>query len=261
MKQRKKDTPKLIVKKTEFPLIGEDGVGLATKLTKGTVQFSSNSFPLDYAQKNAEKGKNSKLESAEIYLKWQGYSELKEDHGFSEMYQVLFAKFGYELRENDLEKMSDEIAQEIGEASWSRVERFSLTLDRESGHREVFIKAAWAEVFAEPFEELWLASMAQHAYYVLEDDFAFGYLTALLDQKRNNEALFLRGEKNLADSKLGGELRPRTDNLRTTKTLSEMARLIGEGHTIARSASIAFKNRFGSSEGANKKLWTRHSKK
>jgi hypothetical protein len=260
MKGRKKDTPKLIVKKTEFPLIGDDGVGTATKFTKGTVQFSSYSFPLDYAKKSAENQKNSKPENAKLHLKWQGYSELKEDHGFSEMFQIIFAEYGYQLSERVLEKMTAEIAQEIGKTSWSRVEKFILTLDKESGQRKIFIQAAWAEIYAEPFEELWLASMAQHAYYVLEDDFAFGYLTALLDQKRDNEALFLRGKKNLADSKLGGKLKPRALNSKTATILEEMERLISNGHSISSAASLTFGKGFGSSKDANRKLWTRHTK-
>lgn len=260
MAKRSKETSKLIVKKTDFPTLSGDEVGVKTNLTKGAVQFTSISFPLDYAVKYSGRKNDEDSEAAGVALKWQGYTELSEDHGFSEMFQVLFAEFGYQTSDDDLEKLSNEIAKKIGKASWSRVEKFILTLDKESGHRTIFIQAVWTEIFAEPFEELWLASMAQHAYYVLEDDFAFGYLTALLDQKRNIEPLFLRGKKNLVDSKLGGKLKPSALNSKTAEILGEMERLISNDHTISSAASLTFGKGFGSSIGANRKLWARHSK-
>ena len=52
MAKRNKETSKLIVKKTDFPTLSGDDVGIKTKLSKGAVQFTSISFPLDYAKKN-----------------------------------------------------------------------------------------------------------------------------------------------------------------------------------------------------------------
>lgn len=229
-----------------------------TKLAKGTANFTSYGFPLDYVSK--DKGASGN-EAINVCLDWQGYNELCEDHGLSLTYEVLYDNGLSLTNDRNITKLSSEISDLLGEDAWKRVEGYLLTLGKEKQQAAIYLQAVWAQCFAEPFEELWLASMAQHAYYVLEDDYAFGYLTAILDQKRNNEALFLRVEKNLVDSKLGGQSKPRADNLKTTEALSEMARLIGDGHTIARSASIAFKNGFGSSAGANRKLWTRHLKK
>ena len=102
--------------------------------------------------------------------------------------------------------------------------------------------------------------MAQHAFYVLEDDFAFGYFTAQLDQKRENETHFLRGKKSLESAKLGGKVRSSIVKPETESTLREVKRLVGAGHSLSRSAELAHRNGFGTSPSANKRLWNRHKK-
>ncbi len=131
----------------------------------------------------------------------------------------------------------------------------------DEGKAKIFIVAAWAQLFAEPYQETWLAAMAHHAYFVHHDDFAFGYLTALLDQKKGSEEHFLRGRETLKSASLGGVARSAATKMKTNRTLAELSRLLATGHTLARASDLAFKNGFGSSPMANCKLWNRHLKK
>ena len=257
MAKREKTSPKLVIEEAEFPTLAGDQNFTEIKRTKGTVQFTSLHFPPNVGV--VKKIKNDNV-LKRPHLKWQGYTELTEDHGFSLSYDVIFASAPEHSGIRNTAKLPLEIAESIGESAWARIEEYLSTLDDDSGHRDIFIRAAWAQLFAEPYEELWLAAMAQHAYYILEDDYAFGYLTALLDQKRNNEEHFMRGRKSVESAQLGGQTRAKQQSLKTAQTLHEMARLAESGQTIARAATLAFKNGFGSSEAANKRLWTRHSK-
>jgi len=200
-----------------------------------------------------------------VALHWQGYNELDEDHGFGATYGVLCDANLVALGgEKPTEDISAEIRDRIGPANWNRVEQHLSTLGEkadENGLRRVFLTAAWAELFAEPLGELWLAAMAQHAYYVEQNDFAFGYLTALLDQKQHNEDHFLRGKKGLASAGLGGQARSAQLKSATHAILSKMDRHIGAGKSIKRAADLTFRAGLGSSPSANRKLWQRHKAK
>jgi len=264
MKKHICDPLKLEVEELEYPpLLGSENPSDNVKvtkstLTKGTARFTRTEFHADETKSNK---KQLARDSTNVALEWQSFSELGTDHGFSLSYEILHSEgFGI-YGKHTSESMSADIAKKVGDSSWKRIEKHLLRLDEESGHREVFLQAGWAQLFAEPFEELWLAAMAQHAHYVLEDDFAFGYLTAQIDQKRDIEAHFLRGKKSIESASLGGLVRSSEQHKKTQQTLTEMKRLIEDGQSVARSASLAHKSGFGTSEAANKKLWTRHSKK
>lgn len=258
MKKHGRDTPKLEVEESEFPsLFGDDNFKEVT-FSKGTSRFSQ----ITFLGGNPEKNKNlTEHEPAKIALEWQSYSELDTDHGLSLSHEILFSEGFGNSTKHTIESMSAQIAEKVGERAWKSIETHLLGLDEESGHRKVFLQAGWAQLFAEPFEELWLAAMAQHAFYVLENDFAFGYLTAQIDQKRDIETHFLRGKKSIESASLGGLARSSEQHKKTQQTLTEMNRLIENDLSIARAASLAYKNGFGTSDAANKKLWARHSKK
>lgn len=208
-------------------------------------------------------GKNNIIDG--VALEWQGFSELDEDHGFSATYGVLCNTPFVSLKaEKPTSEIVAEIEAKVGPENWSRVERHLESLGNKAdknGHRRVFLVAFWAEIFAEPFGELWLAAMAQHAYYVLENDFAFGYLTALLDQKQQNEAHFLRGKKGLDSAKRGGSARAQQSKANTQAVLHAMELHHAAGKSTARAAELALRSGHGSSAEANRKLWSRHRKK
>jgi hypothetical protein len=126
---------------------------------------------------------------------------------------------------------------------------------------DAFIVAGWVDLFEEPFQEVWLAAMALHAYAFQENDFAFGYLIALLDQKKNSESHFLRGKQTLRSAAQGGIAKSSVTRPETLRTLTELSRLVSDGHSLARASELAFKNGFGASAAANKKLWNRNNKK
>lgn len=262
MKKRNTDKLKTKVKEVSFESV--DGVlsSTTTTLFKGAVQFTKTSYSPELAFLYEKTPQSEGDSPPKLTLDWQSYSELDTEHGMFLVYEILFSEDFGNLTKRSIENMSTQIAQKVGDQSWKTIEKHLKGFGNETELQKVFLQATWAELFAEPLEELWLAAMAQHAFFVLEDDFAFGYLIAMLDQKlNNNESHLLRGKKNIESAKLGGQAKARMQLETTKNTLQEMARLIQDGQTIARSATLAHKNGFGSSETANKRLWTRHSKK
>lgn len=259
MKKDDHNTPKLSVKLSKLPSLSPEVKFAEVRYTKGTTQFSRLVVAVDDL-------KNSKLKQTvrkpdSLGLEWQTFSELNADHGLALSYQILISAGFCDTTKHTIESMTAEITENVGEQSWQQIEKNLLELDKENGLREIFLQAKWVELFAEPYEELWLAAMAQHAFYVLENDFAFGYLTAQIDQKRNLESHFLRGENSIKSASLGGLARSHALQNKTHQILNEMKRLIASGQSVARSADLAHKHGFGTSQGANKKLWERHSKK
>lgn len=198
----------------------------------------------------------------DLALPWQGLSELDADHGMSVTYGILIDAGFVSLRsEKPTAEISAEIRSKVGDTIWLRVEehldRLGSEMD-ENGHRRIFLIACWADLFEKPFSDLWLAAMAQHAYYVLEDDFAFGYLTALIDQRTHNERDYLRGKKSLDSSRAGGAVRAARVRPETQSRLAKMRSLMASGHTCSRAAELAHKAGYGPSASANRKLWARH---
>ena len=248
------------IQETQFPSLDGYSTLTSTKYANGSVQFSTFSQSLDVGDEEARKPTSE----GEIGLKWQRLSELNPDHGLSNSFEVLFGDSFGGLGQKSTTDLISEIRDEVNESVWKRIKGHLATLGGEGdehGHRRVFLVAAWAELFAEPFGEVWLSAMAQHAFYVLEDDFAFGYLIAQLDQKRENETHFLRGRKSLESAKLGGKVRSSILKPETERTLKEVKRLNGAGHSLSRSAEFAHRNGFGTSPSANKRLWNRHKER
>ena len=60
-------------------------------------------------------------------------------------------------------------------------------VDDSSYRRRAFLICLWTDHFAEKLSELWLVAMAYYKYVVEGDNFAFGYLVALIDQSRANQ--------------------------------------------------------------------------
>jgi len=257
---KKRDVENPLQKITEFSLTSLTGnIFEVTKYTKGAVQFTKNEIGLGFEKTGTG---NQEFDAKLLRLEWQAFSELKEGNSMGKCFRVIYSGKYPKFTALTKNKIVNDIRQALGDEKWKNIEKHLLQLNIECGHQTNFLEALWVELFAEPFGQLWLAVTAIHAFVVLEDDFAYGYLVSLLDQKTNdNESHLLRGKKNIESAKLGGQARSRQQNPKTTRTLQEMERLIETGLTISASANVAFKNKFGSSGGANKRLWTRHVKK
>lgn len=245
---------------TEYPNPLEDGKTVQDVCeTSGLVKFTSHRFLGDYPS-----NVRSLTDSIDrVGLCWQSYSELRADHGHAIVYRVLLNDDHHEwYRRTEAELLSD-ISERLSPTALKALISCLENLDDakdDSGHRRIFLRASWVELFSEKFSDLWLAAVAQHAYYIEEDDFAFGYLTCLLSQIWESEDHFLRG-KNVAKSAGKGGLvksfgfRPLRESI-----LAEMQRLISRGSTRANAARMTFQRGLGTSESANAKLWDRHAK-
>ena len=75
--------------------------------------------------------------------------------------------------------------------------------------------------------------------------------------KKPYEPHAIRGMGTLSSSQAGAEARRAKFLDRSQATLREMKRLRDAGHSISRAAEIAATNGFGTSQGANRKLWNR----
>jgi len=259
MKKRKGEKPPVVVSEETLPGLAEGQTFRRSKFSRGAVQFST--FVPDVPIPEWTEEERAKLG---VCLKWQSYRELCDDHGFSVTYGVLHDAGFLRGGDRSPTALAAEIKAEIGDVAWQGVEKHLSKLGNESDERtrkKSFLIACWAELFSEPYEELWLAAMAHHAYYVEENDFAFGYLTALLDQKRENETHFLRGKKSLERARAGGLARGQQQTDKTRKVIHFMKHYVADGHSIANAARLAFKAGQGSSAGANRKAWSRHYKK
>lgn len=99
--------------------------------------------------------------------------------------------------------------------------------------------------------------LAQHAANS-GNEFAFGYLTALIDQLRDNERSYLRGESIVENARKGGAAR--AANAASQRTLAEMKSRIDNGQSVRQAAKNTSAAGFGSSGSANRKLWYRWMK-
>lgn len=246
---------------SEFPSLSDEGVRLQhITSVRGIVKFTGCFVkPEDMPEEYKPSRKCNR-----IGLKWQSFSELQSDHGLGVTYGVLFdGQFG-KLSAKGVNEMLSELEAVLSPSALTRLKSFLDELgdiDDASGQRRIFVTAAWAQEFTEQFSEVWLAAMAQHAYFIEENDFAFGYLSALLDQKANTENHFLRGKVIAKNAGVGG--RVKSANFRPTKeaVLAEMRRLVEKGHSRSNAARMVHEKGFGASQAANAKLWDRHSRK
>jgi hypothetical protein len=199
-----------------------------------------------------------------IGLTWQSYSELQADHGEGITYGILFdEKFGNLFARSTARLLAD-IGSKLKPSIMVKLNRFLDEIDDEedaTGGRKIFTTAVWAEMFSEKYSEVWLAAMAQHAYYVEGNSFAFGYMSALLDKKASAERDFLRGKVTANSAGLGGKSRSSNFSSMREAVLAEMERLIGKGFSRANAARMTKEKGLGTSQAANEKLWGRHHKK
>ena len=257
MPKKSSKTLEVSIEERIFP--GLRGGKISKKsFVKGLVSFSQASFLPD-----KRPSKEIKL-AKEMALDWEFYSELHEDFGQGLIFQVLDDNDLSIIDAERISKLHSEIENKVSTSAWKIFENQKIELSQngfDDGTIESFVVAVWVQLFSEPFGELWLAAMAKHAYYIKENDYAFGHLTSLLYQKQRNENDFLRGKATLNSARLGGLARSNQKKPLTQRVLSEMARLVASGKAITRSAQLAHRNGFGASAMANRKLWSRHNKK
>ena len=241
-------------------LDGEEKIATETVSKKGAVKFTEWRFKISEGEESPRIDPTGRR----VIFDWQKMLELQEDHGFSTMYRVLHSDEARKIFKRPSQDLATEIREKIGPDAWVYVERNWTDLcdgNDVDGRGHVFLVAGWAELFAEKFGDIWLAAMAQHAIYVQEDEFAFGYLTALLDQKVTNESNMIRGAATLTAARSGGDVRRIDLTSFREVVLSEMERLISNGHTVSGAASAAKRLGIGTSQGANLALWYRHRRK
>ncbi len=123
------------------------------------------------------------------------------------------------------------------------------------------LSAAWAHYCDERFSAAWLAGSAVFALLADKNEFAFGFLTSELDQKLRNENDAMRGKKTLAGAASGGATRSRENSAEKRKRLEKMRSFIAKGHSVHRAAQLTHSSGLGVSAEANKKLWTRNTRK
>ena len=133
--------------------------------------------------------------------------ELEADHGTSVILPILDDAGLSLLTPEELDELTAEIRKQVSPETWRRIEVHLADIEKRGLDRETFVIALWAELFVEPLSDIWLAAMAQHAYFVENDDFAFGYLTAQLDRRQEVESHFLRGKKLVESGRSGGRAR------------------------------------------------------
>jgi hypothetical protein len=254
---KNRHTLKTETEETEIPLLSGGKLKIR-KARSGIVQFST------FFQDITDAANKKIIFEDRIGLDWQGFSELMDDHGQSEICGILHPLGLYILSGDKRSKLLVDIESKIAKSGWDNLQVFLTKLRNE--HRDdsaidAFIVAAWVQLFEEPFQEVWLAAMASHAYVAKGDDFAFGYLIALLDQKKNSEGHFLRGKQTLRSASQGGMAKSSATRPETLRTFAELSRLVSSGQSLARASELAFKNGFGTSAIANRKLWNRNRKK
>jgi len=260
VKRKPSDEQPLAMKSRDLPSLSDGLVMRSVKYAKGAVRLSE--FYGVGACPASDDGEPP-LEPT-FALRWQGMTELDSDHGMSIICGTLMDADLWILRPSRRNELFLQVKGRLNESSWAQVSeslRQTATEEDEDDVRDVVLVGLWAELFAEPLSDLWLAAMAYHAYFVERNDFAFGYLTAQLDQRRETEKDFLRGRKSVESGRAGAEIRAKHSHAETERVLREIKRLVQRGHSISRAASIAAHGGVGSSPSANRKLWERHSKK
>ncbi len=196
-------------------------------------------------------------------LDWQTYVDTDESSGFGTVRKVIEEQFSNIDPEELFDQISSEVRNVCDFADWSKIQAQIVSMKDNFDEKDikVFMIAVWAQYFSKPFDVFWLAAMADHALMIKDNRYAHGYFVALIEQTRNNQAHFLRGEKNLKSASLGGLAKSAQTRLRTGSVISEISRLLKSGHSIFRAAELAYRNGLGTSAVANRKLWNRHLKK
>jgi hypothetical protein len=256
--RKQSDEQPLTVRRSVVPGINPNTEMHATSYAKGIIRLSE-----FFGLGNAPTLPSSRPPSEATFgLHYQCMSELQVDHGMATISEVLVDADLWILDRAQRETMLSEIEANVPPAVWPMVlERLQPPVEGDEDLHDPLIVALWGEIFVEPLSDTWLAAMARHAYHVERDEFAFGYLTAQLDHRRQTERDFLRGRKSVESGKVGAEISAKRHSATTARVLDEMKRIQGSGHTISRAADIAADRGIGTSAAANRKLWNRHLKK
>ena len=246
----------LSISEREFPSLSGAQNWKEVTYERGVAQFTM--FTALKADDKIPKGSNV---SSDRKLSYRFLSELKMDHGFSLTYGILHNAGFYNDGPTEFSSLLKEIFQRLDVSAGRYVKQKIARLNRSDPDEEmskVFTIAVWAELFEEKFTDVWLAAMAQHAYFIDHDDYAFGYLISGIDHRHRTETHFLRGKIGLESAQAGGLARAAKHRATTEKTLSEIARRLKAKHSLARAADLAYQAGFGSGKLANIKLWNRH---
>ncbi len=139
--------------------------------------------------------------------------------------------------------------------------RYGKDLEEEKLIQQSALSAAWSHYCEGKFSPVWLAGSAVFALLAHKNEFAFGYLASQLDQKLRNEDDAMRGKKTLAGAASGGATRSRENSAEKRKRLEKMRSFIAKGHSVRRAAQLTHSSGLGVSAEANKKLWTRNTRK
>lgn len=227
-----------------------------TWLTSGTTSFTTFAMQI----KPSENAAIEPRSAATIGLTYQAFCELQADHGDAITYGIL-GNAGLLLL-SDAKRAT--LRQELFEASDPKVhDKLAKLLTRceAQGVYDSALTAYWAEIKAQQLSDLWLAAMARYALEVEGNEFAFGYLSSLLDARHNHEADALRGKATQAAAAAGGRRRSLNRDTKTRSILLEMKHYIDRGRTVTDAARFAHKNGHGKSEAANRAVWYRRSDK
>ncbi len=206
---------------------------------------------IDETLSDAEK---NKLMSEKFTFPWEAYSELDEDHGLLLAFEILSKA---QIPENSAAMLADIEKTALPhhfEIMISELEKRKCAND---GTEKVFLTALWLDRCGERLSSQWFAAMANYAYYVLNDDFRFGFFVAHLKLKEKHENNAMRGEITIQSAREGGKARSRNLSPRTIEILQKMENYVYSGHTVRRAAQLTHEAGFGASAEANRGLWKR----
>jgi hypothetical protein len=256
--KRRDAEPSLVSQTHEIPALFGDRMLRSTEFARGVVRLTESFVSLAPTHLATE------TPPTEFGLHWQGMHQTDSDHGYSVACGVLSEAGLWLLDATRRKSLAREVNARVSPAIWrlleARIDPDPMD-DDAVAMSDTLLVAVWAELFAEPLTDIWLAAMAMHAHHVERNDFAFGYLIAQIDHRRATESDFLRGKKSVDSGKLGGAARKSATAARTRKTIAEMRNLVGRGMSVRRAAELVAKRGVGASTEANKKLWNRHLNK
>lgn len=192
--------------------------------------------------------------------------ELKSDHGIQLCGKVLLGKpkdveEDVKLENRPISEIASEISKKVEPEEWEEICRWAAKYaSQHPGHHDVYLRAIWVREFEEPMSAIWLAATAVYARLIEKNDFAYGYLVALLDQKLENETDFLRGKKVVEGAARSNADHAEQRKANREKVISTMRPHITEKHpSINRAARLAFEAGVGKSADANRKTYQRYA--
>jgi hypothetical protein len=236
--------------------------GLLTKLKKTSLKKGVVSF-----EKTKQIIAGSESSGEFKSFDWIEFDQLDYEYGLNLAFDVLRESRIYVFsgeRESINPFVELELIEAIGKNGRESVDLIKDHISEEGGNINlvnVCLIANWAEYFSHRFGELWIAAMAQHAYFIQKDNYKFGYLVALLIQKRENESNFLRGEIGLISASAGGKARAKQVAPTTKAVLKFMEEKIANGSSVQAAARWAHQKGLGASPIANVQHWKRRPKK